>query len=301
MAQKPAESRWGALRPRGRGFAPPPPTIVMRVSLTAWRRTADDLRTLLREQLSYRELLVQMIRRDLLLRYKQTAMGFGWAVFMPLVNTLVFSLVFTRVAPIDAGAPYALYAYTGLLAWNFTASALRFAVVSLTSNANLVTKVYFPREIFPFAAVVVALVDTAVAALLLVPMLAWQHIGPSASLLVLPAILVVHIALTAALALALAMAHLFFRDVKYLFDIVVNVGMFATSVVYPVDRITGVAGRILALNPLTTIIEAYRAVILHGTLPDQPALLAVGAGSAIMLAGSWLIFHRGELRFAEHV
>src|SRR6476659_4228144 len=101
------------------------------------------------EQLEFRELLFQMTRRDLLLRYKQTIMGFGWAVFMPLVNTALFSVIFMRVAPIDVGAPYPVFAYTGLLAWNFFASSLRFSLTSLTSNPNLVTKVYFPREIFP--------------------------------------------------------------------------------------------------------------------------------------------------------
>src|SRR4029453_18490523 len=110
---------------------------------------ASDLREMVAELVEYRELLAQMTRRDLILRYKQTIMGFGWAVFMPLVNTAVFSVIFTRVAPIDTGVPYPLFAYCGLLAWNFSASTMRFAVNSLVSNMNLVTKVYFPRELFP--------------------------------------------------------------------------------------------------------------------------------------------------------
>ena len=120
------------------------------------------------EQMRYRELLYQMTRRDLLLRYKQSIMGFGWAIFMPLVNTLVFSVVFMRIAPIDTGMPYPLFAFCGLLAWNFFASSLKFAVNSLTSNASLVTKVYFPREIFPFSAVLVCFVDFVVASIVLV-------------------------------------------------------------------------------------------------------------------------------------
>src|SRR5205085_4615315 len=109
---------------------------------------------------------------DLRLRYKQTAMGFGWALLMPLLNTAIFSVVFMRVAPVETRVPYPLFAFCGLLAWNFTASALRFAVTSLTSNTNLVTKVYFPREIFPLSAVAVSLVDFAVAATVLVAMMA---------------------------------------------------------------------------------------------------------------------------------
>ena len=124
------------------------------------------------EQVQYRELLYQMTKRDLLLRYKQTAMGFAWAVFMPLVNTAVFSVIFTRVAPIEVGMPYVLFAFCGLVTWNFFASSLKFAVTSLTSNTSLVTKVYFPREIFPVSAVLVGMVDFAVASLVLVGLMA---------------------------------------------------------------------------------------------------------------------------------
>src|SRR5437868_2740077 len=125
----------------------------------------NNLREVVAEQWEYRELLVRMTARDLLLRYKQTVMGFGWAIFMPLVNTAIFSVIFTRVAAIDVGMPYPVYAFCGLVAWNFFSSALRFSVTSLTSNPSLVTKVYFPREIFPFSAVLVSLVDFAVSSL----------------------------------------------------------------------------------------------------------------------------------------
>jgi hypothetical protein len=121
-----------------------------------WR---SDLGEMLREFVVYRELLYQMTRRDLLLRYKQTIMGIGWAVLMPLTNTAVFSVIFMRVVALDVGVPYPLFAYTGLAAWNFFASSTRFAVNSLTSNPQLVSKVYFPREVFPFSAVIVSLAD----------------------------------------------------------------------------------------------------------------------------------------------
>jgi ABC-2 type transport system permease protein/lipopolysaccharide transport system permease protein len=220
---------------------------------------------------------------------------------MPLVNTLVFSLIFARVAAIDTGMPYPLYAYSGLLAWNFGASSLRFAVTSLTSNANLVSKVYFPREIFPFSAVLVALVDTCVGSLLLLAMMAWYGAAPGATVLLLPVILAIHLALIAGLSLALAMAHLFFRDVKYLFDIVLNAGMFATAVVYPVSGVGGRVGAVLALNPLTVILDGYRAVLLRHAMPDLAALSWVACGSVGLLAISWSMFHRTELRFAENI
>src|SRR5678816_3029494 len=135
-------------------------------------RLASDIKEMFQEQREFRELLVVMTRRDLMLRYKQTIMGFGWAVFMPLLNTLLFSVIFVKVAPdlLNVGVPYPVFAFTGLLAWNLTASALRFSVSSLTANINLVAKVYFPREIFPFSAVFVSVVDYAVGAILLAAM-----------------------------------------------------------------------------------------------------------------------------------
>src|SRR3954447_26425774 len=117
----------------------------------ASNRLAADISEMMAEQGEYRELLYQMTARDLIVRYKQSVMGFGWAVFMPLVNTALFSVIFTRVATLQTDVPYPIFAYTGLMFWNFFASALRFAVGSLSSNATLVTKIYFPREILPFS------------------------------------------------------------------------------------------------------------------------------------------------------
>ena len=190
---------------------------------------AQEIREMFVEQVDYRELLLQMTRRDLLLRYKQTVMGFGWAIFMPLVNTAVFSVIFTRVARIDTPVPYPLFAFCGFLIWNFFASSLRFSVLVADRQFNLVTKVYFPREIFPFSAVLVCLVDSgggrdrcwsammvyyqvAITPALLVPAASsWS--SPSRSRL--------------AMALLLAMGNLFYRDVKYLFEVVITVWMFA--------------------------------------------------------------------------
>jgi len=261
---------------------------------------AADVREMFEEQVQYRELLYQMTRRDLLLRYKQTVMGFGWAVFMPLVNTAVFSVIFTRVAPLDTGMPYPLYAFCGLLAWNFSASSFRFAVGSLTTNTTLVTKVYFPREIFPVSAVLVCLIDFAVGSLVLVGLMAYYHIVPTAAILLLPIVLLVHTIFTIGVCLLLAMANLFYRDVKYLFDVVVTVWMFATSVLYPVSRIGGKLGALLRLNPMTPIIDAYRSVLLLGQLPDAAPFLAASALSVAMLAAFWLMFHRAEFEFAEN-
>jgi homopolymeric O-antigen transport system permease protein len=260
-----------------------------------------DVREMVTEQVQYRELLYQMTMRDLLLRYKQTVMGFGWAIFMPLVNTIVFSVIFTRVAHIDAGMPYPLFAFCGLLVWNFTASSLRFAVGSLTSNTSLVTKVYFPREIFPVSAVLVSLVDFAVGFIVLIGMMAYYHVAPTWALLALPLVIVVQTVFTAAVALLLAMGNLFYRDVKYLFDLVIMVWMFVSTVLYPIPAGGGGLARALGLNPMTVIIDAYRDILLRGVFPNPAGFAAMTLFSLVALAMSWLAFHRAEFQFAENV
>src|SRR5688572_5803702 len=259
-----------------------------------------DAREMVSEQIEYRELLLRMTARDLLIRYKQTVMGFGWAIFMPLVNTAVFSVIFTRVAPIDTPVPYPIFAFCGLWVWNFFASSLRFSVTSLTGNPNLVAKVYFPREIFPFSATLVCLVDFAVGSLVLVALMVWYGVVPGTQLLWLPLILVVHLMFTLAVALMLSMANLFYRDVKYLFEVCITMWMFATSVVYPVDRIGGALGTVLLFNPMTPIVDAYRNVIVLNAAPG-PGFAAVAVASVLSLLIAWVGFHRREFEFAENI
>jgi ABC-type polysaccharide/polyol phosphate export permease len=265
-------------------------------------RLVADLREIVGELILYRELLFRMVHRDLLIRYKQTVMGLGWAVFMPLVNTAVFSVIFTRVAPIDTGMPYPLYAFSGLLMWNAFSSSLRFAVNSLTGNANLVTKVYFPREIFPISAVLVTYVDSLVGCVLLGGMMVYYGVGVTPALLMLPVVIVVQAAFTVAIALTLAMANLFYRDVKYLFDVAVTIWMFATSVVYPIEHVGGRLGALLPiLNPMVPIINAFRDVVIRGRTPEMAPFVAATVGSIAALVLSWIVFHRAEFKFAENI
>lgn len=260
-----------------------------------------DCREMLTEQIQYRELLYEMTRRDLLIRYKQTIMGFGWAVFMPLVNTAVFSVIFTRVAPIETQVPYPLFAFCGLLAWNFSASTLRASVTSLTSNAGLVTKVFFPREIFPFSAMFVALVDLAVGSTVLVVLMLWFRVPPSPYIVLLPLVVAVHVMFTAAVSLFVAMANLFYRDVKYIFEVVITLWMFATSVLYPVRTMGGRIGTVLKLNPMTPIIDGYRDVLFGNRPPDWLSLGVAALLSVVVLVAAWVQFHRSEFEFAERI
>jgi len=256
---------------------------------------------LFREQREFRELLWAIIRRDLALRYRNAVMGFGWAVCLPLLHMLIFTVIFTRVARLETGFPYPLYAFAGLLPWSLLASSLRFGATSLTLNPNLVTKVYFPREILPFASVLVALVDFAVASCLLVALMFWYGYPATPALLFLPLLLLVQLAFAAALALLVAIANLFYADVKYILELGITVWMLATSVVYPVERVGGTLGSLLAFNPMTPIIDAWRSVLLRGELPPAAPFAGVAVFSVVLLMLSWLSFHRAEFRFAEEL
>lgn len=260
-----------------------------------------DVTEMFREQYDFRELMYQMVYRDLMLRYKQTVMGFGWAIFNPVVNTILFTVVFTKVANIDVGMPYPVFSYTGLLAWNLFASALRFSVTSLTANGSLVAKVYFPREIFPFSAVLVAVVDFAVGSIVLAGLMIWYQMPVGPAILFLPVVLLIQVTFTAGIGLILAMANLFYRDVKYLFEAAITIWMFASSVLYSVKDVEGWAGTLLRLNPMTPIIDAHRDVILHGRLPALEPLGLAALFSVALLAASWLTFHRAEFKFAENI
>ena len=264
-------------------------------------RLASDVREMVTEQFEYWELLYVMSRRDLTLRYKQTVMGVGWAIFMPLLNTILFTVVFGQKFGNDVGVPYPVFAYCGLLSWNLTASSLRFSVNSLTANINLVAKVYFPREIFPFSAVFVSVVDYLVGAVLLIGMMIYYRIPVTAAILFLPVVMLVQVIFTSAVALFLAMANLFYRDVKYLFEVFVMLWMFASSVLYPLNDVASRWKVLLALNPMTPIIDAYRDVILFGRLPPMHEFAAVTAASLVALVIAWVMFHRSEYQFAEFI
>ena len=261
----------------------------------------SDVREMVRELVEYRELLYTMMRRDLLLRYHQTIMGIGWAVLMPVTYMLVFSLIFTRVVPLETTLPYPIYAYAGLLPWNLLASSLRFAVSSLVANSTLVTKVYFPREILPFSVILVSLVDFAIGAVVLAGLMAWYQVPVGPALLFAPVVLLVQIAFTAGITLIVSMGNLFYRDVKYLLEIGITLWMFASSVVYPVQRVGGALGKLLALNPMTPILDAWRAVLLENRLPDAGPFAYATVVAFTLLAIAWLSFHRAEHSFAENV
>jgi ABC-type polysaccharide/polyol phosphate export permease len=246
-----------------------------------------------------RELLWSFVRRDLTVRYRHALLGVAWAILTPLSQMLLFSLVFSRIVRTDAALPYPLYAFTGLAAWSLTASALRSALMSLAGNAFLVSKVAFRREVLPLASVVVAIVDFAVTLVMLGVLMWYYGIPLRPTALLLPVVLAVQIALTSGLALLLAAANLWWHDVRHVFDVGITLWMFASAVLYPLPSLQGPAGVLLALNPMSWIIEAYRDVLLRGTVPTGGAALATTLVSVATLVVSLMVFRRAAPRFAE--
>jgi ABC-type polysaccharide/polyol phosphate export permease len=250
---------------------------------------------------AYGVVLAAIVRRDLAVRYKQATLGFAWAIFVPLASMLVFTVVFTQVVRVETDLPYPVYAYAGLLPWTFFAASLQTATTSLTGNIPLITKVYLPREIFPISAVLVAFVDFLLASAVLGGLMAWYGIRPAWTVLLVPLVLAVQVALTVGLALLLAVGNLFFRAVRYLSGVGLTLWMFASSVLYPVEQAEGRLGAFLELNPMTPVLNAYRSLLLHGELPTAGPLVIAAAISLVVLIASWKVFRGVEGRLAERI
>ena len=264
-------------------------------------RLRQDIREMFTELRDYRELLFTMTRRDLVVRYRKTMMGFGWAIFMPVMNTIVFTLIFRRVAKIETDVPYPVFWYCGLLPWNLFATSLKTGLNSLVSNKSLLTKVYFPREVFPFSTMLVCVVDFVVGLSILALLMLYYRIPLSTTALFLPILVAVQLMFTAGLSMLLAPANLYYRDVKYILEVLITVWMFATPVVYPTRQLTGPLGLVLQMNPLAPIIDGYRAILLRGELPNAIPFATAAVLSFVIFAVGWIVFHRTEYTFAENV
>lgn len=255
------------------------------------------------------DLTVALTWRDLRVRYKQSVLGAAWAVLLPLSMMALFTFVFTRAMDVQTvwglRTPYALYAFAGLVPWTFFSASLTSCVGSLVANRNLVTKVYFPREVFPLSSVATALADFAVALLALLVLMLYYHARGEWAMAagwgwaMLPLVLVIQITLTIGLGLLLAMGNLFYRDVRPVFGVVVQLWMFVSGVVVPIPRDGSMTAKVLALNPVAPLIEGYRACLLEGRIPDAGGLVYGGVVATALLVGGWIAFRRAAFRFAE--
>jgi ABC-type polysaccharide/polyol phosphate export permease len=258
----------------------------------------------LRELWRARALVTALSVRELRARYKHAALGFLWALLVPLSFMVVFNLVFTRVAKVDTGGqPYAVFSYIGLLVWTFFSTSVSVASQSLLSNTQLLNRVSFPREVFPISSVVVAGFDAAVGVSALVVLVVFTDArlhaapGPIACLILL---LGVVLAWTVGLALIVSAAVVYLRDVRHLLPILLQLGIIATPVAYGIDVIPRAArGWYSALNPLAPVIDGFRRVLLFGDYPRWDLIGPASASSVVLLVVAYGIFKRLEVGFAD--
>lgn len=271
-----------------------------------------------KEVVRYRGLLGMLAWRDVHVRYKQSIMGFAWAFLMPLIQTVVlFAIFFYGNVSVGtnsergSGLDYLLYVLTGTIPWTFFAGAIGFSIDCLNRNSRLVTKIYFPREVFPLGSIAAMLVDFGIGWAMFIPFYIYGVyngvLHPSAALLLFPLVVLLEAVLVAGMALVLSMGNLFFRDVKYIMTFVMQLWFFATNVMYPIKFANHPGLQWVAdANPMIPILNMYRAILLGPTSSNYQPVTLAGAGSAILLAlivfvGGWIVFHKAEFKFAEYI
>jgi lipopolysaccharide transport system permease protein len=240
----------------------------------------------------YRELFCVLAWRDLAVRYKQTVIGAAWAVIRPFLTMLVFTVVFGRIAklPSDGTAPYPLMVFAGMLPWTFFSTGLSEASNSLINNANLISKVYFPRLIVPTATVVVAFVDFLITFLILILLMAWYEYPPGWQMVALPAFTLLAILASMGPALWITALNVKYRDFRYVIPFIVQFGLYVSPVGFSSSVIPEQWRLLYSLNPMVGVIDGFRWCILSG----QSSLYLPGLAASVCVAifFLWLGIHR---------
>jgi lipopolysaccharide transport system permease protein len=254
-----------------------------------------------RELWRFRELLYFLVLRELKLRYKQAAIGVGWAIIQPVLAVLIFSLIFGRFAKISTGSttPYVIFVFTAVLPWTYFAEAVRRSSTGLVSDADLIRKVYFPRLIVPLAMVIAPLADFAAGLIVLLVMLAWFHIALSPAIVLLPFFLIVALALALSIGLWLGPFSVRYRDVMHALPFLVQVWLYASPVVYPASIVPERWRLLYSLNPMVGVIEGFRWALLGTAQPDVRAMAISGVFIAVALALGVVYFRKMERSFAD--
>jgi lipopolysaccharide transport system permease protein len=250
---------------------------------------------------SHRDLLFAWTKRIIRARYQQSVLGSLWALLQPAANVLIFTLLFTKVIPLQTNQPYVLLSFVAMVPWTFFTASLTDMVNSLVENMNLVTKIYFPREIFPLAALLARSVDFLLAGLMLIPLMFYYRapLFPT-GLLFLPLIILVQAALGLGLGFIGAALNVFYRDIKHLVGLALQLWFYLSPIVYPIDRIPEAYRNLYFLNPMAGIIQAYRDVLLNTRLPGSSLLISAVISAVILVFGYWF-FKRVEFQFADVV
>jgi ABC-type polysaccharide/polyol phosphate export permease len=268
-----------------------------------WFKRRVSLSAALRELWAFRELTFTLAERDLRIRYKQAVLGLAWALITPVFMMLAFTLIFSHIAHIKTGGtPYALFSYMGLLPWTFFSSAVSTGGMALVGNVPLLNKLYCPREVFPIAGMLDAVVDALIATLVLAVLFPILGFAPKVHSYWIPLLLVVLVVFTTGVTLAVAAVVVYMRDLRLVLPIVIQMGLFVTPVVYSSGAISNKESFLIVysiVNPLVPVIDGLRRAVLQN-LDPQWVPLAAGAASSVvcLLFGFWL-FKRLETGMAD--
>lgn len=233
-----------------------------------------------------RELLYFLVWRDIKVRYKQTALGVGWSVLQPFLTMVVFTIFFGHLARVPSdGVPYPLFSLAALVPWTYFSTAVSNGSASLVGNQHLIAKVYFPRVLVPLTAVLMPAVDLAVSFGMLIVLMAWYHVVPTFSMLLLP--LYVALAVVSAFAVTLWTSALTvrYRDARYVLPFLVQTWLFITPVAYPTSMVPERWRLLYALNPMATVVDGFRSSLLGTPAPGAMATVAAGTVIAAVAAG----------------
>ncbi len=257
----------------------------------------------LRELWEYRDLLIRLARRDLTVRYKQSAVGALWAILQPLLLGIVFSVFLGNLAnvPSGNGVEYPVFALSGMVMWLFFANAMSLASQSTVANAQLISKVYFPRVIIPIAAVIQPAFDFCLALLVVFAALAVYNVEIGPQILLLPLLMPLALGVALGLGLWLSALHVKYRDVQVVVPFLVQVGLFITPILYPFDLVPENLQPLYALNPMVGVLELYRWMLFDGSdWPGAIVLIPFGAAIVLLVTGA-LFFQRAERSFADMI
>jgi lipopolysaccharide transport system permease protein len=248
----------------------------------------------------FRELAAQIAARDIKVRYRQSLLGGAWAVLQPVGAMVVFTIFFGGLADVPSGdAPYALFAFVGLVPWTFFQNALLLGSDSLVRNAQLVSKTYFPRIFVPAGVIAAGLVDMAIAFVVMMAVVLAAGETPSLGMFALPLLVLVAVVAAMGVTTALAALNVRFRDVRYVVPFLTQVWLFVTPVVYPSSLLDEPWRTLSAINPMVGVVEGFRwAVLGEGSAPVELMLVSAGSALLVLLAGL-LYFARVERDFAD--
>lgn len=250
----------------------------------------------------YRELIYFMTWRDVKVRYKQALLGVGWALLQPVMSMIIFNLIFNNLAKMPSdGIPYPLFSLAALIPWQFFRNALQRSSISLVGNANLLTKVYFPRLIIPIAAALASLVDTFFAFLVLLGMMAYFGYWPSWNILWLPLLLLLALLTAIAVGVWASALNVQYRDVQHMVPFLIDAWQYASPVVYSATLIPSGTWRLIyGLNPMAGVIQGFRWALLGGSPPDALIAIAIVIVLTLLISGLFY-FRRMERTFADTV